>query len=132
MLEYLCISYESFVYIRNRTKKENGAVNMFQIISPKELESIQKNSREKSILLDLRPRENFLQSHIRHAVSYPFESIENGTYCLPKDYQIILYCERGGMSMAAARILGDRGFYVKTVMGGIRAVKKEMLESLTS
>ncbi len=37
----------------------------------------------------------------------------------------ILYCERGGSSLAAARILERDGLRVKSVVGGIHEYKRE-------
>lgn len=81
--------------------------------------------RPYTIILDLREPESFKEFHIKNAVNYPYEKIEKGEYCLPKEYTFILYCERGGSSLAAARILERDGLRVKSVIGGIHEYRRE-------
>ena len=40
----------------------------------------------------------------------------------------VLYCERGGRSLLAAKELYDRGYVVKALMGGIRGYYGNRLE----
>lgn len=81
--------------------------------------------RPYTIILDLREPESFKKFHIKNAINYPYEKIEKGKYCFPREYIFILYCERGGSSLAAARILEKKGLRVKSVVGGIQEYKKE-------
>lgn len=69
------------------------------------------------VILDVRPREEFLESHIRHAVNLPYE--EGRQWNLPKWKEIVVYCERGSASMMAARELCQQGYRVVSVAGGI-------------
>lgn len=77
--------------------------------------------QEKILILDLRPPEEFRQFHIEQAISYSLDRIESGEFCFPREYCMILYCERGGLSLIAARILDREGFCAKTVIGGMQA-----------
>ena len=43
---------------------------------------------------------------------------------MPKGRKLILYCEHGGGSMQMARMLGQEGYQVATVVGGYEAMKK--------
>lgn len=95
---------------------------MMEVITVEEARHLE--NQERILILDLRQPEIYQQFHIDHAVCYSPYKIEKGEYCLPKDYCMILYCEHGGMSMAAARILGENGFCVKTVVGGMRAYRE--------
>lgn len=97
---------------------------MMEVITVEEALHLAK--QEKVLILDLRPPENYRQFHIDHAVSYSLDKIENGEFCLPKEYCIILYCERGGLSLMAARILDKEGFCAKTVIGGMQAYREYM------
>lgn len=81
--------------------------------------------RPYTIILDLREPESFKKFHIKNAINYPYEKIEKGKYCFPREYIFILYCERGGSSLAAARMLEKKGLRVKSVVGGIQEYKKE-------
>ncbi len=94
-----------------------------EVISVKQAKAYE--GRPYTIILDLREPESFKEFHIKNAVNYPYEKIEKGKYCLPKEYMFILYCERGGSSLAAARILERDGLRVKSVVGGIHEYKRE-------
>ena len=54
----------------------------------------------------------------------------NGKFPYSEQQEIILYCERGSVSMAAARDLAEKGYRVKTVVGGIRAYRGANLEGI--
>ena len=95
-------------------------------------------TEERGIIIDLRPREEYALRHIRGAQNLSYEELEQyleqtaeqgGTVCLPlpKDEELILYCERGAVSMAAARELADLGYRVRSVVGGIRAYRGKYL-----
>ena len=42
----------------------------------------------------------------------------------PKNRKLILYCDHGGGSMQMARMLGEQGYHVASVVGGYEAMKK--------
>lgn len=94
-----------------------------EMISVKEAKLYE--GRPYTIILDLREPESFKKFHIKNAINYPYEKIEKGKYCFPREYIFILYCERGGSSLAAARMLEKKGLRVKSVVGGIQEYKKE-------
>lgn len=87
-------------------------------------QALQLENQAGYLILDLRPPEYYQQFHIKNAIWYSVEKIENGEYLLPKEYCIILYCEHGGLSLMAARILEKDGFCVKTVIGGMYAYRQ--------
>lgn len=92
----------------------------FGMIAAKELDQYVRD--ESVFIIDLRIPEEYRRYHIRGAVNIPYERLES---CLgfPEDRILILYCERGAVSMAAARKLAARGYRVKTVIGGIHAYR---------
>ena len=72
--------------------------------------------RKDSFLIDLRNN-----GHIRGAVNVPYEKFEEmQTYDFPKGKILVLYCDRGGASLQAARILARNGYKTKTVIGGMK------------
>lgn len=75
--------------------------------------------RKDAVIIDLREREAFKKSHFKTAVNIPYEELETSR-SLPKRKTLILYCERGGSSLFAARTLMKKGYRVKSVVGGIR------------
>lgn len=97
---------------------------MMETISAKELD---RYVQDRSVLIvDLRPAEDYNRAHIRGAINVP-----NGMFLSElKGYRgtVVLYCERGALSMAVARDLEKQGYRTKTVVGGIRAYRGKYLE----
>lgn len=85
-------------------------------------------TRKDVFLIDLRTSEEFLVKHIKGAVNISYEKLKN-CHVLPRDMTIILYCERGSVSMVAAKELTEKGYKIKTVIGGIHAYRGKYLES---
>ncbi len=72
------------------------------------------------LMIDLRDPSNFKKGHIYNAINIPYARIERGDFSLPKNYKLVLYCERGGKSFSAARILTSMEFDVIAVAGGMQ------------
>lgn len=72
------------------------------------------------IIVDVRSQEDFAESHIPMAINLPLEEIQNGNISLPKGKVILVYCENGGSSALAARILSEKGYRVINTIGGLR------------
>ena len=73
--------------------------------------------RKDSFLIDLRNPKEYHTGHIKGAVNVPYEEFEEmQTYDFPKGKILVLYCDRGGASLQAARILARNGYKTKTVM----------------
>ena len=73
----------------------------------------------QGIIVDVREMKEFAQGHIPMAINLPLSDIENGKVGLPKNKVILVYCETGGASMMAARILSEYGYNVINAIGGI-------------
>ena len=99
----------------------------FETIPAKELDRLVPSGR--GVIIDLRSPEEYRQRHIRGAINLPYERW-NGIFPYSEQQEIILYCERGSVSMAAARDLAEKGYRVKTVVGGIRAYRGANLEGI--
>lgn len=72
-------------------------------------------------IIDIRDKEQFQEKHVKNAISIPLENIEHGYFWLSPQKEVIVYCERGGSSVIAARILQQKGYKVKMLVGGIQA-----------
>lgn len=92
---------------------------MFQLetISPKMLDYYV--DRKDSLVIDLRSEEDYRKSHIRNAIHVPYEQLEGREF--PRSKMLIFYCERGSLSLMAARRYYQLGYRVRTVIGGLRA-----------
>ncbi|MCM1179458.1 MAG: rhodanese-like domain-containing protein [Clostridium sp.] len=73
-----------------------------------------------AIIVDVREVERFRISHIPMAVSLPLSRIEQGDINLPKSRTLIVYCDTGGASIQAARILAEQGYHVINCIGGLK------------
>lgn len=91
---------------------------MFQLetISPKMLDYYVDHNR--ALIIDLRAEKDYAKSHIRGAVNIPYEG---GIFRFrpPRDRDVVLYCERGSLSLIAARELAREGYRVRSVIGGL-------------
>lgn len=78
------------------------------------------------LIVDLRPAWDYARGHIRGAINVPHGMF--GSELKTYKGEIILYCERGALSMAVARELEQQGFCTKSVVGGFRAYRGRNLE----
>ena len=73
-----------------------------------------------TVVVDVRPADEFAQGHIDGAVSIPLEVLESRMSELPPDSVVVLYC-RGRLctlSHEAARLLADAGFDARVLPTG--------------
>lgn len=76
--------------------------------------------RDEYVLIDVRTPREFRERHIRGAVCIPYERLKEQAKLLG-NRTLILYCDRGGLSMKAAKELNELGYDAKSVVGGIEA-----------
>ncbi|MCR8968566.1 rhodanese-like domain-containing protein [Facklamia sp. 7083-14-GEN3] len=85
-----------------------------EIMPGEELEKIQldKKKKEKYLVIDVRPEEEYEEGHLSHAINIPLDQLEEQLERL-EDYKkmpIIVYCNTGKKSAEAASLLIDNGF----------------------
>lgn len=98
---------------------------LFQTISANKIDQYIGNA--DYFIIDLRSPQEFCAGHIKGALNIPYEQLERfADY--PKEKKFILYCERGGASMMAAKQLGEVGYQVITVIGGVRVYRGCQIE----
>lgn len=84
--------------------------------------------RKDAFIIDLRSREEYRSGHIQGAVNLPYEEFEElQEYNFPKGKVLVLYCDRGGASLLAARLLARKGYKTRTVIGGMNAYQGRKL-----
>ena len=88
------------------------------LISAKEVDKYA--FQKEYVIIDLRNPSDFRKRHIKGAVCIPYERLKNQVHLL-KHVTLILYCDRGGLSMKAAKELTEMGYAAKSVVGGIEA-----------
>ena len=75
----------------------------------------------KTVLIDLREKEAYRQEHIYGAVNVPYEELEHYVLGVRTDTVLILYCDRGILSLRAGKKLAREGYQVAALAGGMRA-----------
>ena len=61
-------------------------------------------------VLDVRPKNLYMQAHIEGAVNIPAAEIRSRYHELPKDKTIMVHCVKGYTSYVVARFLMQNGF----------------------
>ena len=89
-----------------------------QLVSPKEVDRYA--FKNEYVIIDIRSPREFRERHIKGAVCIPYERLFQQVKLL-KNRTLILYCDRGGLSMKAAKELEEMGYDAKSVVGGIEA-----------
>lgn len=74
--------------------------------------------RSDSLIIDLRTAEDYRTSHVRTAISVPYDTLD--TAALPRNKLLIFYCDRGGASLAAAKKYMKLGCRTRSVIGGFQ------------
>lgn len=90
-------------------------------ITPEELTEKLK-SGEEIVLIDVREPREFSAGNIEGAILIPLGELENKIkdYDFPPEKEIIVYCQSGRRSAAAAETLNNLGYKnVKSLKGGI-------------
>lgn len=54
------------------------------------------------------------------AINLPMDRIEKRQVTLPRSKTLIVYCDTGGTSIQAARILDEMGYRVINCVGGLK------------
>lgn len=77
--------------------------------------------RPNVLIIDLRNYEDYIKGHIPTAVNIPYNSLEHVRYKLNKNKLLLFYCDRGHLSLMAARDLMKYGYNIKSLYGGIQS-----------
>ncbi len=79
---------------------------------------------EGAVLVDVREREEFERRHVPGARSFPLSELRDRLSELPRDRDVWVYCQTGKRSYDAARLLLQRGFRAKTLLGGLETYEQ--------
>ena len=70
-------------------------------------------------ILDARTTEEFDAGHFEGAVNIPVNELREHAGELPRDYEILVYCQQGQRSYYATRILRLNGLNARNISGGM-------------
>lgn len=79
--------------------------------------------RPDTLIIDIREPFEYRQGHLPSAVNVPYGDFEEGQRDVPKDKLLLLYCDRGNLSLLLARDLSREGYMVKNIYGGLNAYR---------
>ncbi len=79
-------------------------------------------------IIDLREPDEYRKGHIPTAINIPYSDFENKRDSLPFNRILILYCDRGNLSLLLARELSNNGYQVKNIYGGIHAYRGDLVQ----
>lgn len=74
-------------------------------------------------ILDVRTVEEYEYNHINNAKNIPLDSLRNRINEIDKEQEIYVHCKTGLRSYIACRILKQKGFKVKNIIGGFDLYK---------
>jgi ArsR family transcriptional regulator len=103
--------------VRELADEFHSARDAGNVVSRDEAASL---SRQRAVLLDVRPRPEFEAGHLRGAVNIPIDELSGRLEELPKNQRIVAYCRGVYCLLAdeAADLLIANGFDVVRLDGG--------------
>ena len=119
------IDYEAFCGVTPRVEEEPVQLE----ISPQETR--EQLDRKQIVLVDVRERWEWDIGHIAGSRLIPLGTLPAQVDALPKDAEVVLYCQHGARSRQAALFLQDAGFAkARSMKGGIAAWSREVDSSV--
>lgn len=98
---------------------------MFENISVRTLDTLIDDPYV--IIVDLRDESDYKKMHVKSAINIKYEKLFKRLEKLDKSKTIVLYCERGSLSLIAAKKLSELGYTVKAVIGGFNMYKERKM-----
>ena len=92
----------------------------FETIEPKKI--IFYLGKNWVSIIDLREEEEYKKRHVRTAINISYDKLMEENIESFRNKLLVLYCERGNLSLQAARILSEKGYQVISVYGGFHAI----------
>lgn len=91
---------------------------MLETISAKELQRCARDG--SALIIDLRSSQEFRRGHVTGAINVPGGRFKD-ELAGRRGETVVLYCDRGSLSLAVARELEQAGYCPKSVVGGFQA-----------
>jgi rhodanese-related sulfurtransferase len=85
--------------------------------------------RADVVIIDLREQSEYNEGHIPGAINIPYDELDSYADNLPHAL-LIFYCERGNISLMAARDLAKYNYHMKSLYGGLNAYHGKLEKSI--
>ncbi|MCD5322445.1 MULTISPECIES: rhodanese-like domain-containing protein [Pontibacillus] len=93
-------------------------------ISPAQAQDKLKSKKKQSQFVDVRTPGEYNRNQIRGFTNLPLQSLKAQSSQLDQSKEVVLLCQSGTRSMAAARVLKKQGFtHITNIRGGLNAWK---------
>lgn len=87
-------------------------------------DEVNKYKQNGALFLDVRDKLSYDLDHLDNAINIPLTKLREKLHELPKDKEIIIYCNQGKTGYFAMTILNQHGFTkIKNLSGGIKLFK---------
>lgn len=93
----------------------------FETIRAKDIEMY--IGKPDTLIVDIRDEDDYLRGHIPSAINVPYLDFDYWKRSISFQVLLILYCDRGNLSLLLARELGGEGYQVKNIYGGLNAYR---------
>lgn len=93
----------------------------FETISAKDIEMY--IGKPATLIIDVRDEDDYIRGHIPSAINVPYLDFDYWKRSIPYGVLLILYCDRGNLSLLLARELSGEGYQVKNIYGGLNAYR---------
>ncbi|WP_066715408.1 rhodanese-like domain-containing protein [Clostridium sp. Marseille-P299] len=84
--------------------------------------------KDNALIVDVRDQMEYKRGHLEYAINIPYEEIEANLELLYPYETIVLYCDRGNLSLRAARNLAQKGLFTINLAGGLRAYRGNLVK----
>ena len=95
-----------------------GAAFAGTTVTPAEVARQVGHPRTAPYVLDVRTQEEFAEGHVPHAKNIPVQELETRLAEVPKDRDVVVYCQSGARASRAAALLHERGYGRISEMAG--------------
>lgn len=83
-----------------------------------------------TLIIDLRYEDDYIKGHLPYAVNIPYDELEDHKDIFQRYRLLVFYCDRGHISLMAARDLMKYGYEMKSIHGGIRLYRGKLEKGL--
>ena len=84
-------------------------------VDDKTLLAAHKAVSNGAVIIDVRTSKEYRQHHIPNAINISLQELSKSVARVPKDRVLVVYCQSGSRSSAAAKILSQKGYKVYDV-----------------